>query len=248
MSEDSASLPRQRPGDRRRSMKTASPSTLMTSNASRPASCRNPMRHRSERRARCGSRVRRRRVARDRDRQRRVVAQRLVVRAADPVDDLVRAGEAGVRRVDDRADRRRPVGGPRDDLRGPGIADVVRLDVDLDGLALARHPRVGDGDRVDRHRDGARRRRPERRVVAALDREGVLAREGAGRLVGERAVLRRRSPCRWPAPLEIVRVTVWPVSGSVTATAPETGTVASVVTLASPTVGAVLPTVNVPGT
>src|SRR6478609_1939546 len=45
----------------------------------------------------------------------------------------------------------------------------------------------------------------------------------------------------WAGALEIDRVTVWPVSGSVTTTAPETAAVAPVVTAASLTVGAVLP-------
>ena len=51
----------------------------------------------------------------------------------------------------------------------------------------------------------------------------------------------------WAGGEEIVTVTIWPVSGSFTGTVPATGVVAPVETVASPTMGAVLPTDIVPG-
>ena len=108
------------------------------------------------------------------DRQGPVIAQGRIVRAADPVDDLVGAVVAGIRRVDDRPDPRGAVGGPRDDRDVAGIADVVGLDIHLDGPAVGGDAGVVvHGDRVDRdgHRPGVAGGWSV--VVAALDRERV---------------------------------------------------------------------------
>ena len=118
-----------------------------------------------------------------------------------------------------------------------GVAEVVRLDVDLDRGALRGDVRVVVGHREHRDHDRPRVAQARLLVVAALDRERVDARERPGRGVAEGAVGRDRGRAagrggRDGEGHDLARI------GSLTATDPPTGVVAVVVTAASPTVGA----------